>query len=193
MFVYSARLLATLARHHRSGTQDPKAPTTLSMRAWPWYCDNNRHINNGVYMTLMDFGRTAWIARQGLIPHLYREKIYFVVGAAAMTYRRPVDLMERFTLETRLHGHDERWFYIEQIFRLADGRVAVRGLVRGMARSGKNSIPVTSVIEEAQRSQLPEVGKLSDEVRLWLKAAEHTISWIKSDDQIWQSELELEA
>lgn len=182
MLLYTTRLMTTALYHARNPVRDAETTVSLPMRAWPWYCDNNRHINNGVYMTLMDFGRTAWIARLGMVPILLEQRVHFVVGAATMTYRRSIDLMEPFTLETRLHGYDERWFYVEQVFRLRDGKAAVRGLVRGMARRDGQAFPVSEVLEAARARPLASGGEVRDEVERWLRACDETLRWFREDD-----------
>jgi len=102
--------------------------------AWPWRCDANLHLNNAQYLTVMDYGRTAWLGATRLVRPLFRDRVWLVAGAASMTYRRELDMNRRFTLSTRLIGIEPRWTVFEQVFRRGDGAPAASGFVRVAAR-----------------------------------------------------------
>ncbi len=110
----------------------------MHMRAWPWVCDYNAHVNNAEYLTLMDWGRTHWTTRTGFGRVWLKQRIGVVVAGSSIVYRRPIHLMEPYTLLTVLDSVDGRWVYIAQTFFNAKGELVVRALVRlAMSKSGR--------------------------------------------------------
>lgn len=88
-----------------------------SMRVMPLDLDANMHMNNGVFLSVMDLGRSRLSFRTGL----YRQsKIHGwglgVVGGISITYLKSLAPFQKFTLCTKLAGHHDGWFYIEQRF-----------------------------------------------------------------------------
>lgn len=180
MILYQAAILRVALTEMRHAHTDLAAPVVQSFRAWPWMCDGNRHINNARYLTYMDYGRTAWVARTGVAAHAFRRKYAFVLGGSTLTYRRSLDMMRPFALETRLAGWDERWFYFEQTFRDEQGRFAARGLVRGSVRDGRDPVSMPRLFEELSLTA-PDVA-WTDELSAWVDAAGHTLDAVKADD-----------
>jgi len=118
----------------------------LQMRVWPNDIDFNFHLNNGRYLSVMDYGRMRLLARGGLLQPVMKAGWVPVVGAVWMTYRRSLSLWAKYRLETRLTGWDRRWFYMEQTFMGEDGLVAV-GWVKGALRDKKGSVNPQQVLD----------------------------------------------
>jgi acyl-CoA thioesterase FadM len=95
-------------------------------------------MNNGRYLTLMDLGRVDMMIRSGLIRAILREKWMPVIAGVSMIFRRSLNPFERYTLETRVLGWDDRWAYLEQTFLNAKGELAARGYVKAaFLKAGK--------------------------------------------------------
>lgn len=181
MLVYTARVAALAWHHQRQGRIGPLDSVVQSARAWPWHCDNNRHVNNARYLLFMDYGRTAWVARLGLVDAILRHRLHFVVGGSHLLFRRSIDLLEPFTLETRLVSWDDRWFFIEQTFRRQDGQTAVRGLVRGMARDPGGLVATDRLLALGGHS--PGASPpLPEEFRRWIATCDAGITRIREAD-----------
>ena len=101
----------------------------LTMRAWPSDVDILRHINNGVYLTLADFGRYDLLVRSGVWANLTRLRWYPVVANATISYRKSIQVWQKYVLETRLIGVDAVAAYLEQRFTV-DGEVYARLILR---------------------------------------------------------------
>jgi acyl-CoA thioesterase FadM len=119
----------------------------LRMRVWPNDIDLNLHLNNARYLNLMDYGRVHLLARTKILDQILRSRWKALVGAVWMTYRRPLPLFSAFTLSSRLVCWDERWFYMEQAFSVAESRVAV-GWVKGILRDANGNIDPQTVIDK---------------------------------------------
>ena len=106
------------------------APLKTHLRVWPNDLDTNFLMNNGRYLTVMDLGRTDLIIRSGQLKTLMARKWYPVVAATHITFRRSLNLFERFTITTQLIGWDDDWIYLEQSIRNAKGEFATRALFK---------------------------------------------------------------
>lgn len=96
-----------------------------SFRVNPADLDVQRHMNNGRYLTLMDLGRMDLMLRSGFWKRLTAQGWYPVVAGQSITYRKSLVLWQKFDIASRVLGHDDRWIYMEQVF-----RVGGRGLRR---------------------------------------------------------------
>lgn len=85
-------------------------------RAWPWDVDVAVHINNGMYFSLMDIARFDLMMRSGTWSRVRELKWSPVVSAETIAFRKSVKLWQRFSIETRIIGLDEKAIYFEQRF-----------------------------------------------------------------------------
>ncbi len=116
------------------------------MHVWPQDIDLNLHMNNGRYLSVMDYARTHMLARTGLLTPIVRQRWQALVGAVWMTYRRSLPLFSAFEITSRLVCWDERWFYIEQTFNGPQGLAAV-GWIKGALRNTDGSIDPQSALQ----------------------------------------------
>lgn len=119
----------------------PLDPDLLRFRCWPNDLDLNIHMNNGRYLTIMDLGRIHMMVRAGIVPQMIQKKWQPVISAATIRFRRPLGPFERFTLDTRVIGWDEKWIYIEQRFISAEGRAKAIGMVKSAFTDADGIIP----------------------------------------------------
>ncbi len=144
-------LMATVRFRRRLGIWDT---SHVTFRVNLTDLDVQRHMNNGRYLTLMDLGRMDLMLRSGFWRRLTGQGWYPVVAGQTITYRRSLQLGERFDLASRVMGNDDRWIYLEQVFR-RDGQVVADAIVRArfLRRTG-GSVPMDEVL--ALVSPLPE-------------------------------------
>jgi acyl-CoA thioesterase FadM len=119
---------------------------SLRMTVWPNDIDLNLHMNNARYLGLMDYGHVHLLARTGLLPVILRLRWKGLVGAAWITYRRPLPLFSAFRLASRMVCWDERWFYMEQTFTTREGLAAV-GWVKAILRDGQGTVDPRTAME----------------------------------------------
>jgi acyl-CoA thioesterase FadM len=118
----------------------------IHRHVWPQDIDLNLHLNNGRYLSIMDYARMHLLARSRILEHVIRSRWQPLVGAVWMTYRRSLPLFSAFTVTSRLVCWDERWFYLEQNF-LTDKGIAALGWVKGMLRDPRNSLTPQQVLD----------------------------------------------
>jgi acyl-CoA thioesterase FadM len=106
----------------------------LRMMVMPNDLDFNGHVNNGRYLTLADVGRMDFVLRSGAGRAALAQRALPIVGDSLAKFRRDLKVFERFDMETRLLGWDDKWTFMEHRF-LRRGRVhgvvVIRGLFRG--------------------------------------------------------------
>jgi acyl-CoA thioesterase FadM len=96
-------------------------------------------MNNGRYLSVMDFGRIDWAARSGVLRTWLARRWRPLVGAATIRYRRPLHPLQRYTLHTRLLCWDDKWMYFEQRFE-RDGDVYAIAFIKGLVRGRRENV-----------------------------------------------------
>lgn len=130
------RLIVLVLRHalSRRPAQPLLATSVYHSRVWPTDLDLNFHMNNGRFLSLMDLGRVDLMLGMKLLGPILRRGWMPVVAASTIRYRRSLGPGQRFTLHSRLVGWDDRWTYLEQVFRTLDDREVARALVKAAIR-----------------------------------------------------------
>lgn len=105
------------------------------------------HMNNGVYFSIMDLGRVDLLIRAGAWKALRAKGWYPVMANETMSFRKSLDLWQKYTLETRLAGYDEKAVYLEQRF-VVDGEIYASAIAR--ARFLKSTGGTVTVAELAE-------------------------------------------
>ncbi|MCS5728833.1 acyl-CoA thioesterase [Herbiconiux moechotypicola] len=106
-------------------------------RVLPTDLDVLRHMNNGVYLSILDIARLDLMLRSRTWPQLKERGWYPVVVSETISFRRSLQLWQRFTVETRTLGFDDRAVYMEQRF-VVGGEVYARAYIKArfLKRSG---------------------------------------------------------
>ncbi|GIG19781.1 hypothetical protein Cch01nite_05050 [Cellulomonas chitinilytica] len=146
-------------------------PSVTRLRVHLGDLDLYRHVNNGVYLQMMDVGRSNLLADLGAYGLLADRGWFPVVAASTIKYRRSLTFGQRFDLTSRVLGWDARVVYLEQTFTLRGEHVA-RGVVAGrfLGRDGER-VAATDVVTllaggEATSPELPE------DVATWARAVD---------------------
>lgn len=119
----------------------------LGTSSTPFRCYFNdldvlRHMNNGVYFSLMDIARVDFMIRSGVKPVLDKNGWYPVVTAEMMTFRRSIKLFQKFTIQSRIVGWTDKAFIVEQQFE-SKGSTIAKGVImaRFLKISGGSVMP----------------------------------------------------
>lgn len=162
--------LATFRPRRAIPGQSILDPSVTRTRVRPGDLDIYLHMNNAVYLNLMDSGRSNLIADCGGSKALAERGWYPVVAASTMTYKRSLTLFQPVEVTSRVLGWDPRIVYLEQVI-TSRGRLSARGLVAGrfLAKDGSR-IPAPDVVALLGGDMASPV--LPDDVAAWARAVD---------------------
>jgi acyl-CoA thioesterase FadM len=105
------------------------------------------HVNNGVYLSMLDAARLELMLRSGAFPRLKARGFYPVVAAETIRFRRSLRLFDRFEVETRVIGWDEQAFLLTHQF-LRGSEVVAEAVIRSrFLKRGGGKATSTEVLE----------------------------------------------
>lgn len=153
-----------LARRWRPAVP-PFGPCLTPFRVLPTDLDVLFHVNNGVYLSMMDVARVDLMHRAGLMGKLAKRGWYPVVVAETIQFRRSLELFDRFDIETRVLGWDEKAMLLEQDF-IRRGEIVATAVVRSrfLIRGGGSVAPSELA---ALAGESPVSPALSETVARW--------------------------
>lgn len=153
-----------LAKRFLSKTQFNQI-TEHTMRVLPTDLDLLWHVNNGVYFSLMDFGRWDMIFRNGVYDKCKSLDWYSVVAGETIKFRRSLKLWDKFQIQTQVIGHDDKNFFIQQKF-ICKNELMATGLVKVRFLKLKGgTVPAEEVLRELNVPLQNQAKDLSQE---WL-------------------------
>ncbi len=138
----------------------------LKSRVWLNDLDNNIHMNNGRYLTLMDLGRFDILIRTGLLPVCLKRRWFPIVGSLKILYLKPLKPFEKFDLKTRIVGWDSKWVYIEQWFEVK-GTLCAKAVLQGLFHGPQGKVPTKELLRVLGRKK--PTPKLPPDLRQWLR------------------------
>jgi acyl-CoA thioesterase FadM len=163
------RTLLLLITSRRRSTLSIWDSSSLPLRALPTDIDIAMHVNNGMYLSLMDLGRFDLMVRSGAWDLMRRRRWSPVVQAEQIAFRRSITLWRRYSLETRIIGLDDKCIWLEQCF-VVDGEVCVRGYVATRFLGPDGPVPngeVLAAVREELGEDLPEGLELPEWLHEW--------------------------
>jgi acyl-CoA thioesterase FadM len=101
----------------------------LRRRVLPNDLDILGHMNNGVYFSVMDLGRLDLGLRSGAWQAFSKRGWYPVAASETMSFRRSLQPWQRYVVESRVIGYDDKAMYTQQRF-VVDGEIYAEGIVR---------------------------------------------------------------
>lgn len=115
----------------------PSDVARIRVTTLPTDIDLLRHMNNGRYLSLFDLGRWDLLIRTGIAAAMKSEGWYAVVSSETIIFRKSLKLWQRFDVETRFAGHDDRAFFLEHRA-VVGGEIYARAIIRTriLRRSG---------------------------------------------------------
>jgi acyl-CoA thioesterase FadM len=108
---------------------DILGPTRKRFIVWPPDLDVLLHVNNGVYLSMLDVARVDLLLRSGAAKRLSQRGFYPVVAAETIRFRRSLQLFQAFEVETTVLGWDEKAVIIQHHF-LRQGELIADAVVR---------------------------------------------------------------
>jgi acyl-CoA thioesterase FadM len=102
----------------------------LNLRVLPNDLDINLHMNNGRYLTICDLNRVDLFIRSGLMGAMFKRGWIPLIAEHTMTYKRPLNLLQRYEVKLEVMHHDEKYFYMKHTFSVAE-RIVAEGTSKG--------------------------------------------------------------
>ncbi|WP_314427066.1 acyl-CoA thioesterase [uncultured Microbacterium sp.] len=122
-------VLSARRRVRRGKTLDPASVSSVTLTTLPTDIDILRHMNNGRYLSLFDLGRWDLLIRTGLFDAMKDRGWYAVVSSETITFRKSLQLWQRFEVQSRFIGHDDKAVFLEHRA-VVRGEVYARAIVR---------------------------------------------------------------
>jgi len=119
----------------------------ITLRVWPNDLDFNGHVNNGRFLTLADLGRIDFMVRTGSLGVARKHRAIPIVADAMAKFRRDLRPFQRFVLESRVVGWDEKWIFLEHRF-IVEGRVIGVVAIKGVFRNRAGTLPPRLLLNE---------------------------------------------
>ncbi|KAL3769983.1 hypothetical protein ACHAWO_008357 [Cyclotella atomus] len=115
---FAKRRLSPLSDTDKSlvGLGFQSQPYVYTSRAGLFDVDLMLHMNNASYLTHAELARWEWTAFNGTLEANIRSKSFFIVAASMIRFRREIQPLRKFDIETRLGGIDERNIWCYQTF-----------------------------------------------------------------------------
>ncbi len=141
--------------------------SVIEGRVWPTDIDNNLHMNNGRYLTIMDLGRFDWLLSGGHLGYCLRHRWFPIVGSLKILYIRPLRPFQKFELKTRILGWDKKWIYVEQTFEV-NGALCAKSILQGLFHGPQGKVPTAELLRVlGQKGRSPRLPK---DVHIWLRS-----------------------
>jgi acyl-CoA thioesterase FadM len=133
--------------------------SSLRMTVMPNDLDFNGHVNNGRFLTLADVGRMDFVLRSGAGRAAFAQRALPIVGDSLAKFRRDLKVFDRFDLQTRLLGWDDKWTFMEHRF-MRHGRVLGVVVIRGLFKGPQGPISPQAFLDfmglKAEAPALPD-------------------------------------
>ena len=118
-----------------------------TFRVLPTDVDTLGHMNNGRFLSIADLGRFELLQAAGLFRPMRKRGWYPVVVASTISYRKSLDLWQKYVVESRFVGVDDRAVYVEQRFTV-DGEIYAQMVIRGRFLKQKGGlVPMDELLE----------------------------------------------
>ncbi|MCC3275213.1 MULTISPECIES: thioesterase family protein [unclassified Arthrobacter] len=113
--------------------------SSVPMRVLPTDIDVAMHLNNGMYLSLMDLGRFDLLVRSGMWDIMKKNKWSPVVNNETISFRKSLQLNQQYSIETKIIGFDDRAIYLEQRM-VADGEIYASAVIGARFLSAKGPL-----------------------------------------------------
>ncbi len=128
------------------------------------------HMNNGIYLTLLDLARFDLMKRANTWQLLKKHKVHPVVVQETITFRKSLTPWLKFQIETKILGWDEQAFFVGQRF-VVKGEIYAEAVVKLRFLRSPKGIPTPTEINDLAGGWNVPVPILPDWVTQWNMAA----------------------
>ena len=136
---------------------------------WPTDIDIFRHMNNGIYLTLMDVARFDMLKRSGAWKACKKAHIHPVVVGETISFRKSLKLGQKFSIESGVLGWNDVAFFIRQRF-VVEGEIYAEAVVRLRFLKSPKGTPSPAEVLEVMGGWQGDIPALPKWVSDWEKA-----------------------
>lgn len=147
-------------------------PSVVKYRVLPTDLDVNLHMNNARYSAFMDLGRLDLLTRLGVWKPLFKNRWRVMMASVGVRFHRPLAPFERFRLESRLVGWDDKAFYGIQLFHVGD-RVRASGYFRAVFTAEGKMIKTVEVKKRLRFAAFKPQQKYAKQLRAIKRELKH--------------------
>jgi acyl-CoA thioesterase FadM len=127
--------------------------SVLNLHVLPNDIDINFHMNNGRYLTICDLNRIDVFARSGLLKAMFKRNWIPVIAEHTMTYKKPLNIFERYEVKLEVLRWDEKFFYMTHTFKVGE-RVVAEGTSKGCVYArGKGVVSPADAIAAVEQDR----------------------------------------
>ncbi|MFA6120393.1 MAG: thioesterase family protein [Sideroxydans sp.] len=127
--------------------------SVLHLHVLPNDIDINFHMNNGRYLTICDLNRIDVFARSGLLKAMFKRNWIPVIAEHTMTYKKPLNIFERYEVSLEVLRWDEKFFYMVHTFKVGE-RVVAEGTSKGCVYArGKGVVSPADAIAAVEQDR----------------------------------------
>jgi acyl-CoA thioesterase FadM len=127
--------------------------SVLNLHVLPNDIDINFHMNNGRYLTICDLNRIDVFARSGLLKAMFKRNWIPVIAEHTMTYKKPLNIFERYEVKLEVLRWDEKFFYMLHTFKVGD-RIVAEGTSKGCVYArGKGVVSPADAIAAVEQDR----------------------------------------
>jgi acyl-CoA thioesterase FadM len=136
----------------------PLGPCRTPFWVIPTDLDILRHMNNGVYFSILDLARIDLMQRSGVAKQITERGWYPVVVSETIQFRKSLQLFDRFVVETVILGWDDKAFLLEQTF-IRKNEALASAIIRArfLKRSGGSVLPTELLALTGVSTNSPEL------------------------------------
>ena len=136
--------------------------------------DPNLHMNNGIFLSIMDLGRIDYSFRSGMAKVMKKLGCYPVVASQTIRYQKSLLPFRKFRVKTKILGWDDRFVYVQQIFESKNEIVAF-AIVKARFLSKNGPISPDKLVQEADTDIKNPI------LPSWVN------DWNLSEEQFWKT------
>ena len=146
MNLYFRLLWLIITQYRRSKKMPILGCSKTKFRVLPFDCDINLHLNNARYLSFMDLSRLHYLLEMGIFFRFLKMGWLPILNASELTFVRDLRPNQKFWVETRMLGWDEKYYYIEQQF-VSERGVHCIATVRGVFVCKRKIVPVRDILD----------------------------------------------
>jgi len=122
----------------------------IDFKVRDYECDIQGVVNNSVYQNYLEHTRHEYLLSTGIdFAELARQKINLVVVRAELDYKTPLVSGDEFWVGLDLQRSSKvRFEFIQNIYRAADDKVALKAVITGTAVNERGRPFVPEIIEQ---------------------------------------------